>query len=54
MSEDPSEATCRELVEMLKARIILLRIELRDALMMAYGSKENWPKYAVNLLELSE
>lgn len=54
MSDDTGDETCRELVEMLKARIILLRIELRDALMMAYGAKENWPKYAANLLEMRE
>lgn len=39
------------LVESLKNRIILLRVELRDALMMAYGHEMNWPKSARDLLE---
>lgn len=38
------------LVEMLKTRITILKIELRDALFMAYGSRANWPESAVEAL----
>ena len=38
------------LVEMLKTRITILKIELRDALFMAYGSRVNWPERAVAAL----
>jgi hypothetical protein len=42
------------LVEMLKARITTLRIELKDALAMAYGAECNWPKTALTVLGLDD
>lgn len=41
---------CEMLVEAMKARIIILRIELRDALFLAYGAEINWPPVAVAAL----
>lgn len=41
---------CEMLVETMKARISILRIELKDALFMAYGAEMNWPKTSVAAL----
>jgi len=48
-------ATHRDVVvEQLKVRAAALQIELRDALMMAYGARMNWPESAKELLEMGE
>lgn len=41
---------CELLVETMKAHISMLRIELKDALFMAYGAETNWPKTAIAAL----
>jgi hypothetical protein len=38
-------------IDAMKAQITLLRIELKDALTMAYGARMNWPESAKALLE---
>ena len=38
-------------IEAMKSQITLLRIELKDALTMAYGARMNWPESAKALLE---
>lgn len=37
-------------IDQMKARTAALRIELKDALFLAYGTESNWPKTALTAL----
>lgn len=41
---------CERVVESMKYRISTLRIELKDALFVAYGAECNWPAAAKSAL----
>ena len=55
MSEDaPTPYDIRDaIIESVKVKITMLRMELNDALMMAYGARANWPESALKALEES-
>lgn len=45
------ESHADAVIRAMKLRIQLLRIELRDALMVGYGARVNWPESARELLK---
>ena len=49
-----AESHAPAVIEILKQQITLLRIELADALMMAYGARANWPESARKALKEGE